>query len=182
MLAFFLGLEILRTAARCPIVVAHHLNKAGGYSGSRALLGRADLIIEGTDERPPWYSTIGRTIRRGDAIAERFTVDIEHLDDDDDAVAKTLVRARFASENRSKLEIGKTALRVLDLIKERGPVTTRELRGLAKIGGAKVKECLDDLKRVGAVRHDGAGWKPSLQETLEIEDDARDTPPRDRTA
>lgn len=165
-LKFFLGLDLLRNAAQCPIVVAHHLNKAGGYSGSRALLGRADLIIEGSDEREPWFSAIGRTIRRGDAISERFTVAIEHVDDDDDAKAKTLVRARFASENRTKADLGKTALRVLDLVKEHGPCSARQLSKVARLSVGKVGDCLRDLENLARVRRDRDGWQATVTEVF----------------
>ncbi len=162
---FFLGLEVLKTSAQCPIVVAHHLNKAGGYSGSRALLGRADLIIEGSDEREPWYSAIGRTIRRGDAVAERFTVAIEHVDDADDAKAKTILRARFTSENRTKADLGKTTLRVLELVKEQGPCSARQL-SLGKLAVGKVSECLKELEVLGRVRRGSKGWEASITEVI----------------
>ncbi len=157
---------MLRNAADCPIVVAHHLNKAGGYAGSRALLGRADVIIEGSDEREPWFSAIGRTIRHGDAIAERFTVGIEHVDDEDDAKAKTLVRARFASENRTKADLGKTALRVLDAVKTHGPATQRQVAQHAKIANGVAGECLRELMRLGVVRHERDGWNTTISEDL----------------
>jgi hypothetical protein len=165
-LKFFLGLEILRNKAQCPIVVAHHLNKSGGYSGSRALLGRADLIIEGSDEPEPWFSAIGRTIRRGDAIAERFTVTIDHTDDDDDTKARTLVRARFASENRSKSDLGKTSHRVLGVVKEHEPVSQSQVAKLAKIANGMAGDCLRELEQLGCVRREKGKWETSIGETF----------------
>jgi hypothetical protein len=49
------------------------------------------------------------------------------------AKGKTLVRARFASENRTKADLGKTTLRMLAAVKEHGPATQRRLARLGKI-------------------------------------------------
>jgi RecA-family ATPase len=78
---------IFREHAGCPVVLCHHLNLAGSPSGSRALKGRADLYIAGTDEEQPWFTTVGRTIRQSDPIAKRFTIHIEHEHDLDEKVA-----------------------------------------------------------------------------------------------
>lgn len=82
-------IRALKAAGRCPLLALHHLNKAGAYSGSRAIMSTADLIIEGSDEDRPTYETRGRVVRHGDAIAMPFRVDVSHADDDDDTKAAT---------------------------------------------------------------------------------------------
>lgn len=86
----FRCLSALRDAGGCPVLVVHHLNKSGGFSGSRAITTRADLILEGSDGETPQYSARGRTLRpRVDAIAQPFTIDVAHDHDEDDTIAAT---------------------------------------------------------------------------------------------
>jgi hypothetical protein len=83
-------LDALRVAGCCPVLSIHHLNKSGGFSGSRAITTRADLIIEGSDAETPTYSVRGRTVRPTvDAIARPFSIAISHEHDGDDAIAAT---------------------------------------------------------------------------------------------
>jgi hypothetical protein len=82
-------IRALKAAGSCPLLALHHLNKSGGYSGSRAIMSIADLIIEGSDDERPAYETRGRIVRHGDAIASPFSVDITHANDDDDTIAAT---------------------------------------------------------------------------------------------
>ena len=165
---FFRGLELLRDVARCPIVVCHHLNKSGSFSGSRALMSRADLILEGTDEDQPWYSATGRTIRRNDAIAERFTIAIEHEDDDDDSKAKTFVRVRFASEAKTKSELRSATRKVLAIVKEHGPISQNSIREHSRpqMSGRTVKDCLSELEKLGYVEQGKGGWEASTAEVF----------------
>ena len=90
-----IALEAFRRNTKAPVVVAHHLNKRGSYSVSRGLMGRFDLLLEATDEEQPWYSARGRTLRRGDAVARRFTIETRHENDDNDLIAATHLSARF---------------------------------------------------------------------------------------
>src|SRR5690606_18486905 len=65
-------------------------NKSGGFSGSRALTARADLIIEGSDTETPAYETRGRTVRPTlDPIAKPFSINVAHIHDEDDTIAMT---------------------------------------------------------------------------------------------
>ena len=82
----------LRDAAECPLVVVHHLNKSGSYSGSRSIATRADLLLDGSDKEVPTYSTRGRTLRTTiDPIAKPFSVKIEHTDEHDEDLASTVL-------------------------------------------------------------------------------------------
>lgn len=160
MMAFFLGVELLKRTAECPVLVLHHLNKAGGYAGSRALLGRADMVLEGSDEPSPWFTTIGRTMRRGDALTERFTCAIEHEHDDDDARARTMLSMRFAGESgRSKPQLSRTTLRVLELLRGAGtPLTARQIRDQLKLGGSTVKQALNELAAADCAECTAGKW------------------------
>jgi AAA domain-containing protein len=89
----FRTISKLRGNVPCPVLVLHHLNKSGAASGHRAISTRADLIIEGTDGKDPVYSARGRTIRpRIDPIAEPFSIEVRHVNDEDDGIAETIVR------------------------------------------------------------------------------------------
>lgn len=128
-----MGAKMLRGVCDAPVIIAHHLNKSGKMSGSRAIRTSADLIVEGTDADVPRYSAVGRRIRTGDLIGQPFTVDISHEHDEDDSHARTICRARFASERTAPAaELGATARKVLDLLSAspRG-LTVRELRDKA---------------------------------------------------
>ncbi len=96
---------MLRDAARCPVMVLHHLNKSGTASGSRAIATRADLLIDGTDTAAPLYTTRGRTLRGCDAIAAPFRITVQHEADDNDAVAESFVRLESVSEEESFAEM-----------------------------------------------------------------------------
>jgi hypothetical protein len=91
----FRAIGELRDAAQAPVMVVHHLNKSGGYSGSRAIMGRADLIFEGSDGDTPLYQTRGRSLRRDDRILQPFSVNVAHENDSDDTIAVTRVAANF---------------------------------------------------------------------------------------
>jgi hypothetical protein len=88
-----------REAGGSVVTIAHHLNRGGTMSGSRALKGRSDLFIEGSDAETPSYRAIGRTLRRKDAIAKGFSVKIDHDDDEDDTIAKTRLACRFDGDD-----------------------------------------------------------------------------------
>ncbi|MBX3199413.1 MAG: AAA family ATPase [Labilithrix sp.] len=109
----------LRTAAECPVLAVHHLNKGGGVSGSRALKTRADVLVDGTDQEVPVYSARGRSIRSGDAIANRFSVRIEHEDDHDDTIAKTRLALEWF-KGREHAEAKDSAEKVLVALKAAG--------------------------------------------------------------
>ena len=155
---FFQALEVLRAMVGCPVVCAHHLNRAGTYAGSRALLGRADLIIEGSDETDPWYSAKGRTIRRKDPLQERFTITVEHEHDEDDTRARTVLRARFASENRSASDMSRLARDVLALLKSSPqPLSQKQIAKRLRCSNARASQALIELDT--RVRKTAQGWE-----------------------
>jgi hypothetical protein len=149
----------MRGAAAAPVVVAHHLNKSGGTSGSRALLGRADLLLEGTDEAQPWYGTRGRRVRQGDAIASRFTVQIQHEHDDDDSRARTVLALRFEGENAGKTELSVGARRMLDVLRLRTePASEWALRRKTRQNAAVARRALEELEGKGQAKRQGKSW------------------------
>ena len=90
-------LDALRGAGQCPVLVIHHLNKSGGFSGSRAITTRADFIVEGSDTTTPTYTARGRTLRPAlDSIAQPFVIDVTHENDHDDRIAATRLAWRSA--------------------------------------------------------------------------------------
>jgi hypothetical protein len=160
------ALSALRGQAKCPVVIAHHLNKAGGASGSRALLGRADLIIEGSDESKPWYSASGRTIRQGDPIAQRFTVEVKHAHDQDDDKAATTLAARVVGQSgASKAELSKSTFRVLEALKSETGLTPNQLKTKLRMSYSTVRDALQELHAKGLATKTEAGeWEVSARE------------------
>jgi hypothetical protein len=143
----------------------HHLNRAGTMSGSRALKGRADLFVEGSDDEVPFYTAIGRTIRRGDPISKRFTIDVTHIDDEDDTIAKTLVRARFEGEDVGA-ELSKGALRVRVLLTKAGAaVTVRAIRNELRMSNPAARAALEELRMRAIAACDAKGrWSIATSE------------------
>lgn len=139
----FLALDALRNAANAPVICAHHVNKSGGYSGSRALLTRADLIIEGSDENDVWYGVRSRTLRRDDRAASRFTVRVTHDDDNDDAIAATRLSAQFQGEGRGAVTAN--AQRVLSALED-GPMTPNAIKTAIGRSGTAVQTALVELE------------------------------------
>lgn len=134
-------LRDLKAAGNCPLLALHHLNKSGGYSGSRAIMSVADLIIEGSDVDRPCYETRGRIVRHGDAITTPFVVEICHAHDDDDTKARTSLSYQPASAAAEKDAAGSEVnpehlARVEAGIREHGwPTSAKEF---AKLIGMKV--------------------------------------------
>ncbi len=151
----------LRSLAGCPVILPHHLNQAGSTAGSRALPGRVDLIIEGTDEAQPWYSARGRTIRDGDPIAQRWSAEIRHEHDKDDSRAATTLTLRTAGQRGpSRPALPKSAARVLDALAA-GGMTASRLRQLLVMGGSAAKQALEHLEQAGLVTRQGEVWEVS---------------------
>jgi predicted transcriptional regulator len=147
-------LDALRVAGCCPVLSIHHLNKSGGFSGSRAITTRADLIIEGSDAETPTYSVRGRTVRPTvDAIAKPFTIAISHEHDGDDAIAST--RLKFASEvDDAELPLGLSKLgrKILKFLSRQGePRTANYIARSVSRGGSDVRNELEDLIAAGHV-------------------------------
>lgn len=157
-----------RDHAFCPVIIAHHLNRMGSMSGSRAMMGRADLLIEGTDEECPWFSARGRTLRRSDAFASKFTVNITHDDDDDDTIATTRLSMRFEGDKVAKAELRKPALRVLDVIRRNGGKSScKAIREALGMNNTAAKSALDDLEKAGMVELRNGSWSSTARGTFE---------------
>lgn len=155
----------IRDAANAPIALAHHLNKGGTMSGSRALKTRADLFIEGTDEEEPSYSAIGRTIRTDDAIAKPFRVQIVHEDDGNDTIAATRMRCRFQGENRTREGLSTTARKLLATLKSANePITSNRLGTLTNTNGKVRGRALEELRSSGVATCTEGKWSVSKAE------------------
>jgi hypothetical protein len=150
-----------RDSCGAAIFVPHHLNKAGVQSGSRALLGRADLMFEGSDAQTVMYSARGRTVRRADPISgRRFAVVVNHTDDDDDTVAATRVGLRWEGDNVTAATLSRPATRILDTLRGAvGPMSGARLGKEAHIenGTARAK-ALGELRAAGLVKQSPEGW------------------------
>jgi AAA domain len=155
----FRVLALFRQYARCPVLLLHHLNKAGGYSGSRALRTRADLIVEGSDAETPVYTATGRTLR-GERIQGPFTVRVEHEDDGDDTVAKSYVRAKFGND----VPRSEAAKRVMAFLQEAGePQSGQAIRRVLGNGNDRaLKRVLGELGSAVKKTADGK-WEESTK-------------------
>lgn len=163
----------LRDHAEAPVLILHHLNRAGAISGSRALRTRADLILEGTDEREPHYSAVGRTIRSGDKIGKPFRIAVEHTNDDDDRIAKTTVRALFSGEAKSGLS--GTASRLLEALRAAGtPCSGNELAKATGVkNGTARSRALTELREAGVVTSASGKWELTTSEYFQAIGGAR---------
>ena len=162
----------LRDRAGAPVIILHHLNKAGGMSGSRALRTRADLILVGTDEAEPHYSAVGRTVRAGDAIARPFTIVVQHEDDDDDRIAKTVVRARFEGESSARSDLSKPAARLLAELQTRtSPASANDLGKAVGVNNGTVRSrALKELLDGGRVTLKAGKWAVATKEFFDALD------------
>lgn len=171
------GASELRRICNAPVLIAHHLNKSGKVAGSRAIRTCADLLIEGSDETEPLYSVIGRRLRRADAIAKPFRLDITHEDDEDDSIAKTFCRCRFIGEKATpaggKTTLSAAAHRILELLgKHPEGLSVRKIRD--QLGGMSNRQwsvARDQLVAIGRIQsqQDGTSqlWKLSTASFLE---------------
>jgi hypothetical protein len=169
---------IFREHAGCPVVIAHHLNREGTPSGSRSLKGRADLYFAGTDEEQPWFTTIGRTIRHSDPIAKRFTIPIEHTDDDDNTIATTRLGLRFEGDTVAKHSITKSATRVIDVLRRsHAPMTCGAIREALHMNGPTATTALYELRDAGLVQVRNSKWSASTASVFErLAEDAANAP------
>lgn len=164
------ALEAYRNLVRfrhgCPVVAAHHLNKRGEMSGARAFKTRADMLIEGTDEEQPWYSTVGRCIRASDPIANRFTVRIDHEHDEDDRRAATRLSVRFEGESAPRSALSAPARRLLEELKSRSAAASLNALGkAANVNGGSVKSrAMQELADAGLATKGPRGWELTTPE------------------
>lgn len=159
------GAAQLSQICSSPAVLAHHVNKSGAASGSRALATRPDLILTGTDSARPRYTAVGRRIRRNDPIANGrgFYIDVDHGEhDDDDTQATTIVKAVFgeapAPLPTGPLVLSAAAERVLKALKA-GPRTKHQLRTALTMNNLAMAKALDQLLAAGLVRSSGDQWE-----------------------
>lgn len=155
-LAAFHALARLKTIGRCPVMLIHHLNKSGKFSGSRAFTTRADLIIEAEDKETPVYSARGRTLRQGvDLLSEPFTIEVEHLDDDDDEIAATRLVHYGRGAARAALPAPKShtlADRILELLATApGAATLNSIATELRRNQTEVKNALEAMLTEGSV-------------------------------
>lgn len=151
----------LRDAANAPVFIAHHLNRAGTMSGSRALKTRADMFIEGTDADHPKYKTIGRTIRSRDAIAKTFIAKIVHTDDDDDTIATATLGCKFEGESKTHESMTTSAKKLLAVLKDlTAPMSAKKLGDRSAISNGVVRgKALVELHEAGLVKKtDDGKW------------------------
>ncbi len=156
----------IRTETDAPITIAHHLNRDGKYSGSRSFKTRADLIFEGSDDEQPWFETKGRYVRLGtDAISkQRFTITVEHDDDEDDTIATTRVALRFENASTTKQNLSKTQSKILRAIRESGRrLTQGDVKRITGISnGKEVSKALHAMKAMRLVDFDDEEKKWSM--------------------
>jgi len=154
-LAAFAALARLKTIGRCPVLLIHHLNKSGKFSGSRAFTTRADLIIEADDRGSPVYSARGRTLRPGvDPLAEPFSIEIEHTDDADDEIAATrlVYSGRSAAPPKAAPKTPGLGERILELLATAsGALTLNSIADGLGRNGSDVKRELETLQAAGSV-------------------------------
>jgi hypothetical protein len=156
-LAAFQALARLKTIGRCPMLLIHHLNKSGKFSGSRAFTTRADLIIEGSDKETPVYSAKGRTLRQGvDPLAEPFTIEVEHVNDEDDRVAATrLVYAGVGGSAKAAVKPSQPeglSGKILELLNTRSePLSVNGIATELGRSAADIKHELEALQTKGLV-------------------------------
>lgn len=150
----FRALNAIRTAARCPVVTLHHLNKVGQFAGSRAITARNDLLLEGTDTDPPVYMAKGRTLRsHTDPIAQPFVVEVEHLNDDDEERAKTIVtwkpQGAFSSDPKNLKPLER---KLLDCLRaQKAPRSLNYLASAVNSKSERIGEPLDRLEDLGLI-------------------------------
>lgn len=157
----------LRDASGAFVVAAHHLNRQGTMSGSRALRTRADLFLEGSDEDEPEYTTIGRTVRSKDAIVTPFRAVVRHEHDDDDTIATTTIACKLRGESHTRESMSTSAKRMLDALKrETSPATVNRIGVAANITSGKVRmRALEDLRDLGLAKRTKDGkWAVATSE------------------
>lgn len=167
----------LRCLGGCPVFIAHHLNRGGKMAGSRAIRSRADLLFDGSDKPQPWYKAVGRTIRANDPIAKPFTVIVEHENDDDDSIAKTLLRVEWSKGTSSpdQMDREEKVVTALKAAGSKGLILTR-IREATKLSSKNANATLASLRKKKRVRK---GRNDLEQEAYFYEPDWEDLVPSD---
>jgi hypothetical protein len=155
--------DIVASRSPCPLIIAHHLNRSGTYSGSRSLRGRADLLLEGSDEDEPRYKTAGRWLRHSDPIAAgRFRIEVTHTDDLNDTIATTTVACRFEHESSVKRDMSAAAAKVLGVLRRAGcGLTVGATRDETRQNARTAKHALEELQSLGLARLAKGKWTAS---------------------
>lgn len=154
-------LSELRRLTNAPCIALHHLNKQGGFLGSRALPAAADLFIEGSDDEEPWFASKGRTLRKGDLLAKRFCSSARHVDDDDDSKAATILSLRFEGEQKGKAGLSALAVKIANLVEAQDGLSTWQLRKKVNRSAAHVNAALAELEESGRIERRGKTWTTS---------------------
>lgn len=167
----------LRCLGGCPVFIAHHLNRSGKMAGSRAIRSRADLLFDGSDKPQPWYTATGRTIRSSDPIAKPFTVKVEHENDGNDSIAKTLLRVEWSKgeESPDQKDREEKVIAALKGAGSKGLIITR-IRNAAKLSSTNAKATLEKLRKEKRVRK---GKNEDEKEAYFYLDDWEDLAPSD---
>lgn len=153
-------IDNLRTIGNCPVAIAHHLNKSGDISGSRALSGRPDILITGSDTDTQRFTVRGRTIRSCDAIADGFSVklDFDDRDDEHEDETTTVVTAILNSETKSKLDQSGTKAideKVLKLLSV-NPLRKTTIKSTLRCSNTTVSSSLSRLRELNLIQYDPA--------------------------
>ena len=168
-LAAMYCVEALRQAASAPVIIAHHLNKAGAAAGSRAFKTRADLVITAEDvDDEPRFTAVGRTLRSGDPIGggARWSVQVHHQHDDDDTRATT-ISTRFEGEVRGKEALSTAARRVLEVLRgQADAVTVSAIRRRLRMNHGTAMAALRDLHAAGLAERVNKRWRVSTDLVL----------------
>jgi len=138
------------------VATAHHLNKQGNQSGARAIRTRADLLFDGTDTDNPVYSAEGRCLRQCDRIRNPFSLAITHDNDEDDTIAKTLVRAVFQGDATQPAATTTASSRAHERVdahlRASGPLNKTQISAALKMSGETLNAAIDVLKTEGRLR------------------------------
>jgi hypothetical protein len=156
-----------KAAPGAQILVLAHLNKGGDLNGTRALKTTFDLVLKGTDtDERIWYSVEKpRTLRQGDLILQKFTIDRDDEHDDDDTRATTSFRHVLKSEPkaaRSEDELSHYAKKALKFCQERPDqwLAVKAIRvGVGNPPLDKLKSSLGELTRLHLLDTDGAKFR-----------------------
>lgn len=156
----------LQAAGNCPVLVIHHVNKSGNYSGSRSIMGRADLLLTGKRDgdtldssAPVIYTATGRDCFDQDEIALPWQVVFEAETERDNPQRHTVVLASRSPEEAFCPDQASTpaptveshAERLLEALERKGPegVSLRALRDELGMNGSRAAEAWSHLVATG---------------------------------
>jgi hypothetical protein len=169
--AFYSMLRRVAEATGAAIVVVHHDNKAGGYSGSTDLNASVDIRLH--IDRPrktdkpadPARMLACEKTRNGHPP----TLEFDLVWDDETSQLQLCLTNQEASAAGS---VSRNVSRAASFIRERGRATTKEIANAVGVKPRSVRYWRDDLASVG-IDSDRAGeWWPRQRTTSEAEAEA----------